>query len=46
MARKRRTSKRRTSTYQKCIGRELKGRKFGSIQAVRTAFRAAVKKCK
>lgn len=38
--------KRRASKFAKCIGREMKGRKFPSKGAARSAFRAAVRKCK
>jgi len=44
--RKTTTRKRRLTTFQRCIGKELKGKKFSSKATARSAFRAAVKKCK
>lgn len=38
--------KRRVSHYQKCIGHELKGRKFKNQTAARRAFRNAVSLCR
>jgi len=49
MPRKRRTTttrKRKVSSYARCIGKELKGRKFRSQVAVRRAFKDATKLCR
>lgn len=46
MPRRRKTTRRGLSTYQKCIGKELKGRKFRGQAQVRAAFKKAVAKCK
>lgn len=42
---RRKTRKRKVSAYARCIGGELRGRKFANPAAVRKAFKLATKTC-
>ncbi len=47
MAKKRRKSRKgKVTRYSRCVGKELRGRKFGNRTAARAAMRRAAKKCK
>ena len=45
MATKRRSSARRASGYNACVGKELRGRHFASAEAARAAMKKAAKHC-
>ena len=46
MAKRKRAGGKRASSYNRCVGNEMRGRKFGSRRAATSALRAAAKKCK
>ncbi len=47
MAKKRRKSRKgKVTKYARCVGRELRGKKFKNRTAARAAMRKAARKCK